>query len=286
MKTPRLAQVRSGSFTAAALAVSGFLRAVAVHSFVNPNNFAPGGVAGLATILTYLTQVNSGVYLFAVNLPLLVIAFIFVGRPFAVKTSVSIVLSSAFLLLFEQVDFFVYTDNAILAAIAGGLLNGVGVALLFRLGGASGGTDIIATIIHDRLRSAGVSWFIFGLDSIVVVASFFVYDFRLTPVLLAFVDMFCSARICDNILSGFKSAVKFEVITPHPQALSDELIGTLHRGVTAVPAVGMYAFSERALLICVVRRRQIGQFQRVFKKYPDTFAYISNASEVMGQFKK
>lgn len=279
----KLPSLRSVATTGLVLVIAGFVRAVSVHSFVNPNNFAPGGVSGLSVMLYYLTKVNSGIYLFATNLPLLIVAFIFIRFSFAIKTTVSLLVSSGFLLLFEKTNFYSYTESPILAAVAGGLLSGVAVAFMFYTGGSSGGTDIIATIIHEKFRSAGVSWFIFALDSVVVFASFFVYDMRLTPVLLALVNMFCSARMCDFILSGAKSAVKFEVITPHPERLTAELLGSLHRGVTALQATGMYANSEKTLIICVVRRRQIGQFQRIIKKYPDTFAYLSNATEVLGK---
>ena len=115
------------------------------------------------------------------------------------------------------------------------------------------------------------------------MASFFVYDYKLTPVLLAFVEMFVSARACDFILNGFKSAVKFEVITTHGDELSAELMEKLHRGVTKVEAVGMYSQDEKSLLICIVRRRQIAQFQKIIRRYPDTFAYLTSTSEVFGR---
>lgn len=265
-----------------AVLVSGFLRALSIHTFVNPNDFAPGGVTGIATILTYVTGINTGVYLFVINLPLLILAFLCIKKMFAVYSTAAIVLSSLFLLLFEKVNMPMYTDDRILAAIAGGVLNGVGVALMFKTGGSSGGTDIIATLLHNKFKSAGVSWFVFAVDSTVVAASFFVYDYQFTPIMLSLVDMFCSASVCDVILNGFKSAVKFEIVTSHPRELADEIMSTLHRGVTGLEATGMYSDSEKTLLVCVVRRRQIGQFQRIIKQYPDTFAYLTNTSEVMG----
>lgn len=261
---------------------SGFIRAVSVHSFVNPNNFAPGGVTGLATILTYLTGYNTGIWLFAFNLPLLIVAFFCIRKLFALKSALAIAVSSGFLLLFEKVKFFTYSDNVVLAALAGGILGGIGVSLMFKVGGSSAGTDIIATLIYRKFKSAGVSWFVFGLDAIVVLASFFVYDYQLTPVLLSFIEMFCSARMCDTILNGFRAATKFEIVTTHPEELAEEIFKSLERGVTAVQATGMYSKNEKTLLICLVRRRQIGQFQRIIRKYPDTFAYISPTSEVLG----
>lgn len=282
-KRPTATQVRSQIVMWVLLLLSGILRAIAIHSFINPNHFAPGGVTGIATMLTYVTGWNSGLFLFAINIPLLVVAFFFISKMFTLKTGVSLAISSLALMLFEKIEFFTYSEERILAAVAGGLMGGAGLAVLFRAGGSSGGTDIIATIIQRRYKTAGVSWFIFALDSIVVLASFFVYDFKLTPVLLAFVEMFVSARACDFILNGFKSAVKFEVITTHGDELSAELMEKLHRGVTKVEAIGMYSQDEKSLLICIVRRRQIAQFQKIIRRYPDTFAYLTSTSEVFGR---
>lgn len=282
IRKPTREQVRSGIFSWTMIVVSGFLRAFAIHSFINPNNFAAGGVTGAATMLTYVTGWNSGIFLFGINIPLLIVGFIFISKMFAVKTAASLGLSSLLLWMFEAVGFFTYSEERILAAVAGGLVGGVGLALMFKAGGSSGGTDIIATMVHRKYKSAGVSWFIFAMDATVVLVSFFVYDYKLTPVLLSFIEMFFSAKACDLILSGFKSAIKFEVITTHPEEISQEIISTLGRGVTALPATGMYSHDGKTLLVCIVRRRQLAQFQRIIKKYPETFAYISTTSEVMG----
>lgn len=282
-KKPTAAQVRGQIVMWILLLLSGMLRAVSIHSFINPNHFAPGGVTGVATMLNYSTGWNAGIFLFAFNIPLLIVAFFFISKMFTLKTGVSLAVSSLALMLFEKIDFFTYTDERILAAVAGGLLGGAGLAVLFKTGGSSGGTDIIATIIQRKYKAAGVSWFIFALDSVVVIASFFVYDFQLSPVLLAFVEMFVSARACDFILNGFKSAVKFEVITTHADEISAEILAKLHRGVTKVEVTGMYSHDEKALLICIVRRRQIAQFQKIIRAYPDTFAYTTSTSEVFGR---
>lgn len=282
-KKPTKKQVRAEVISWLLVLAAGLLRAFAIHSFITPNNFAPGGVTGLATMLNYVTGWNTGIFLFAVNLPLLVVAFFFISKMFAVKSGVSLAMSSLLLWLLERFAFFQYTDEPILASIAGGLVGGVGIAILFRAGGSSGGTDIIATIIQRKVKMAGVSWFIFALDSVVVLASFFVYGYKLTPVLLAFIEMFCSARASDLILSGAKSAIKFEVITTHPEEISQEVIEKLQHSVTKIDATGMYTRDGKALLICIVRRRQIAQFQKIIHNYPDTFAYISTASEVLGK---
>lgn len=266
---------------------SSIVRAVSIQIFVVPNNFAPGGVTGLATILEHITGWNAGYFLVAINIPLLIIGWIFVNKRFALISGVAIILSSVLMVILEKMPIPQFSSaeqgtDQILPAIAGGILGGAGIAIMLKFGGSSGGTDILATIIQKRYSATNVTWFIFMLDSTVVVASAFVYH-ALTPVLLAFVEMFASSKVTETILQGFKSAIKFEIITDHPEELSQEIISRLKRGVTMIPAKGMYTGEDRAMLVCVLRKRQMTLFRDILKKYPDAFAYVSGTSEVVGR---
>lgn len=276
---------------------AGIVRAVSVHVFVVPNNFAPGGITGLASILEYVTTnsghpINAGYFLVIFNVPLLIIAWIFLGKRFACVSGIAIILSSLLMVLTEKfLPSFKFQASQtgidrVLAAIAGGILGGAGIAIMLKIGGSCGGTDIVATIIQRKNSATNVAWFIFMLDSTVVLASGFVYhraEHFLVPILLSFVEMFVSSKVAETILQGFKSALKFEIITNHPEELSHDIMEILHRGVTAVPAKGMYTGEERAMLICVLRKRQLSQFRNILKKYPDSFAYMSGTSEVVGR---
>lgn len=278
-----------------AVFASGLFRAIGVYSFIVPNHFAPGGVTGIASMLEFGTKINAGYFLAAINIPLIVIAFIFIGKRFSIISGIAILLSSGLMIVFEYIPHFprlvadTYGADRILFAVAGGILNGTGGAIIIKVGGSSGGTDIVATLIQKKYSATNIAWFIFLLDSTVVIASGFVYgnlsELRqaLVPILLAFVEMFTSGKVMETILQGFKSALKFEIITSHPEELSQEIITKLHRGVTSVTAKGMYTGEERAMLICVLRKRELSQFRAILKKYPDSFAYIGNTSEVVGR---
>lgn len=278
----RKRKVKQYAFMAFAILLSGILRAFSVHCFIIPNHFAPGGVTGIAAMLQDVTGLNSGIFMFAINLPLLIAAFFLINKRFAITTFIGILLQSGLLMLLELWEMPQYADNAMLAAIAGGVIGGAGIGLMLKIGGSSGGTDIIATYIYKHFSFTNVSWFIFILDSIVVFVSFFVYKDGLTPVLLSLVEMFCSAKANEIILYGFKTALKFEIITTSPDKLSAELMQKLHRGVTAIQAKGMYTGSDKTMLVCIVRRSQVSAFQKILSKYPDTFGYISTTNEVMG----
>ncbi|MDE7394547.1 MAG: YitT family protein [Clostridiales bacterium] len=268
---------------------AGVIRAISVYSFVVPNNFAPGGVTGLASILEYKTHINAGYFLAIFNVPLMIVAFIFINKRFVFISTSFVIFSSALMVLFEKINFPVFDATAkatdqVLPALAGGILGGTGIAIMLKIGGSCGGTDIIATIIQRKQSAANVPTFIFMMDSTVVIASAFIYPNSIVPVLVSFVEMFASSRTAETILQGFKSAIKFEVITDKPEELAKAIFDKLRRGVTMLEAKGMYTGEKRALLVCIISKRQMSKFREVLKQFPDSFAYVGSTSEVVGKW--
>ena len=277
--------------------ISGIVRALAIYIFVTPNDFAPGGVNGIAVLLQEGTGWNSGIFLIMLNVPLFFVAFFLIGKYGAVISTLSMLLTSGLLIVFDYIPGMEYIcyqpeDNHILAAIAGGVLLGVALAVTLKSCGTSGGTTVLASLVNKKFRNLSVSGMTAVFDAIVVFASFFVYNQgmgfteKLEPVLLALISLFVTSKVCDVILQGFKAAYRFEIITNHPEEISSEIMQKLHHGVTEVNATGMYSHEGRAMLVCIIRKRQIGEVQRILRKFPDTFASFSPASEVYGKFLK
>ena len=287
------------------LVLACLIRGFSIHSFVLPNNFAPGGITGISTMLDYAlgekTLIpgisDASLFLFLLNVPTVIISFFVFNRDYALKTMAAMFLLSGFMIFFEKLEevlgfSFKYIQDSeakqpILAAIVAGVFNGVALAMIFKAGGSNGGTDVLGNMISKKYPYINASWFITILDAIVILFSFFVfrsaYETRFTPIVLALINSFCMSKVCDTIMLGFKKATKFEVITPHPEELSQDLIKVLGRTVTRIEAEGMYTHQKKAYLICVVRNRQIPLFYDVLKKYPDTFAYLTSTSEVIGK---
>lgn len=266
--------------------VAGLIQATALYMFVLPNSFSPGGVAGIAAIIQYIWNINSGYFIFALNIPLLILAFFFFKKDYVFKTLVSIALTSVALLVMEKLNFPVFkTEQTLLAAIAGGVVGGFALGLLFKVGGSNGGSEIVGGILQQKFPAYNIAWFIFAIDSVVVLITAIVVKAAISPleiIILSLTKMFISSKVCSTFMEGFKAAIKFEVVTPHPDELGHEIISELKRGVTVVPGKGLYSGKEKSVLLCVVRKRQIGAFQKILKKYPDTFAYIMNTKEVYG----
>ena len=276
------------------IAILAVLYALVYEIFVFPNDFAPSGMTGLITMAQYLLGYPSIWYLtLLVNLPMVAVAFFVLNRDYALKTLTFVLFNSMTYLLLDRVwihalDGIKYiaedTGGRMLAAIAGGFFNGVMFSLAIRAGGSTGGTDVIGGFVNHRKPEFDTVWIIFALNTVVATISFFVYGMKYEPVILCILYVLINSRIGSTILKGARSAVKFEIVTTHPEEIAQELISSIHHGCTVVPARGMYTHTERSMLICVVNRRQIADFEKIVRKYDDTFTFVSSINNTLGRF--
>ncbi len=274
---------------------AGMIVAFAYYVFQNSNGFAPGGVGGLATITYHLLgyRVKWAFLMLAFNLPIFALVTVFVNRKLGSMLMLYMVVQSLGVELFERIGMTPYAaatageDFEIsFACIATGVISGIGFSLMLRRFGASGGTYAISALIKHWKPETNIAHLSFYLDGSVVAIAFFVYGMQITPVICTLINLFIANVVVDNLLAGMHNGYKFEIITETPEELAKELIETLGHGVTEVGAVGMYSHTEKHMLICIIRKRQIGKMMRIIKKYPDTFASFSKVSEVFGRFKK
>ncbi len=292
-------------YMALPVVASGIVRAIGIYIFVSPNHFAPGGINGIAVLLEYAVKWNSGYFLIMLNVPLFFLAFFCLGKKDAILSTASMALTSGLLIVFDYIpgfremltfDGFATAEPVaygIYGAVAGGIFLGIALAIMLRCCGTAGGTAVLASVVHKKWRYLSVSWMTSAFDAVVVFASFFVYYDRaagfavnLVPVLAALVSLFVTSKTSDLILHGFKTAYKFEIVTTHPEEVSKEIMARTGHGVTLVHATGMYTHGDKSMLVCIIRKRQIAELQRIIRKYPDTFAFFSPTSEVYGKFAK
>ena len=257
--------------------------------FVFPNSFAPAGINGFATIIQYLFHISIGYLSLIINIPLILLAWKKLNADFAKKSLLFVLVFSATTLILGHLDLsgiaYDSGSSAILGPAAAGVVSGAVYGLVLRLNGSTGGTDIVAAWVHKLHPEVSLVWVIFTLNASVAILSFFVYGYQFEPVILCLLYCYLSSRISDGILEGGKSALKFEVITRDPEELSSKLLQELRHGVTLIQAEGMFSKTPNYLLICVVNRHQVVQFQNILRAFPDTFAYVSNVNETLGNFK-
>ena len=255
------------------------------------NAFAPSGLNGIATMIQYKLHFSVGYMSILINVPLCAVAFFFVDRTFSGKSLLFSFTFSAFLLFFQYgIDLtpFIYkTENSvILAPLAAGVVNGFIYGTVIRHGGSTGGTDIVAACVREKRPEMNLVWIIFAINCAVAGASYFVYDYKPEPVILCILYSFMTSKVSDLILRGGKEKLKFEIITPHAEEMGREIMEKLHRGVTVFSAVGMYSGEEKKMLLCVISRHQIAKIREIIASYPDSFASVSQANEIFGNFKK
>ena len=260
--------------------------------FIFPNNFAPSGLNGICTMIQYVTGINIGYLSLAINLPLALWVYIKVSKPLAVRSMVYVVTFSVATVLLDYVDtsrFVYYTENgtsAILGPLVAGVIFGSCYSLLLKASAYSGGTDFIAAIIHKSRPEKSLFGLIFAMNAMVAACSYFVYDFQIEPVILCILYAFMCSSVSERLTKNGRSAVRFEIITDHPEEISTAIIHKLHHSATLIPGRGMYLNKEVNMLFCVVNNSQVTKLAEICRQYPNTFAIIDPVSEVMGNFKK
>lgn len=274
--------------------VAGLIVGLAYYFFQNSNGFAPGGVGGLATITYHLLdyQMSWAILMLAFNLPIFILVSIFVNRRLGIILIVYMVVQSLSTELFALLNWKPYclANNGadfeiVFACIATGVISGVGFSLMLRHFGASGGTYAISALIKKAKPETNIAYVSFLLDSSVVAIAFFVYGMKITPVICTLLNLFIANIVVDYALSGIKNGFKFEIVTDKPDELSAELIEKLKHGVTEIQVTGMYSHSEKYMLVCIIRKKQVGEMMKIIKRYPGTFASFSKVNEVFGRFK-
>jgi uncharacterized membrane-anchored protein YitT (DUF2179 family) len=268
---------------------------ISTYSLITPNNFTIGGVSGIAILLNVALKWDLAVLVFVLNAPLIVLSFFYVKKKFAVLTTLNVLCQSLWLLLIELLfpDFKIeFTQEAerIFAAIAAGLCIGVAIVLAFKVGGSTGGGDILAVLIQKKLAAGSIAWILFIINCLVIGASFFVfYDknmqlaYNLLPIMLAIFESYIESKTNESMTNGFQSAIEFRIITDKPEEMATAVMKELSRGVTALSATGMYTKAEHSMLVCVISRRQVPTLKRVMHEIdPDAFAVMSNVSQVLG----
>lgn len=275
--------------------IAGIIVGFAYYFFQNSNGFAPGGVGGLATITYHLTnyKVSWAILMLAFNIPIFVLVSIFVNRRLGFILIIYMIVQSLSTEVFELLGFKPYSRanniedfEIMFACIATGVISGIGFSIMLRRFGASGGTYAISALIKKAKPDKNIAYVAFVLDSSVVAIAFFVYGMKITPAMCTLINLFIANVVVDAMLSGIKNGYKFEIITDKPDELSSELIEKLKHGVTEIRVQGMYSHSEKFMIVCIIRKKQIGEMMKIIKKYEGSFASFSKVNEVFGRFKK
>ena len=247
--------------------------------FLVPNSIAPGGLTGIATILNHLFQVPVGLTSMVLNLPLFVIGFRAMGRVFVWRSLVATVLFSVAIDLLKVPPM---TDDVLLGAVYGGGLLGVGLGIIFRGEATTGGSDMIARMVHRKFSFISVGAFLFAIDFMVIVASGFVMGAQ--HAMYALICIIVSAKIVDMVLDGFSVQKACFVISDKSVAVTNRIMEELNRGVTLLTATGAYSGREKPVVLCVAGRQEVPRIKEIVRQEDEkAFMFITEAHEALGE---
>ena len=273
------------------IVLAAFLCAMNYTIFVLPNRFAPAGINGICTMFQHITGLNMGYLSLLLNIPLAIAVYFRVSKTLAVRAFTYAALFALFLLVLEKVDLskIAYSTHngtsTIMGPLVAGIITGAVTTLLLRAGTYTGGTDFVASLIHKSRPQFNFFWISFTLNTVVALASFFVYGHKIEPVLMCILYSFAVSTVMDKMNRAGRSAIRFEIVTKHPEELSQAIIHQLHHSATLIPGKGIYHGQEVSVLICVVNKSQVAQVSNIIRAVPDTFAVSDIVSEVIGNFK-
>lgn len=262
------------------MVVGCFSYALALNLFLAPNNIVAGGVTGLSILLNLTTGVGVGAFSILLNIPILLLGLRSQGKQFIARCFLTTLVLGFF------TDFFsflpVITHNPVIAALYGGVAQGIAIGLFCRFNVSSGGTELLARVILPAMPGISLGNTIAVLDGVVVLLGSFVMK-NPENVLMALIVIFTSAKVSDLIITGMDYAKMCYIITDKPEEVSAALMEKSPRGITKLEGVGMYTKSEHHVLLTVIKRQQLNQLRRVLEQIdPQAFLIVSETTEVVG----
>lgn len=262
------------------LVVIGALVTAASFSwFFLPYDVAPGGVTGIATVISSLTGLSVGLLSFLINVPLFLAGWRQVGWRFAVRSFIAMVLLSLFIDLLPQVN---PAGDIMLATVFGGVLLGVGLGMVVRAGATTGGTDMAAKMLHRLAGFLSIATILFIIDATVVIIA--AMAFGIQAGLWALIALFISSKAMDVVIKGFNTAMQFLIITREPDEIVRRIHGDLDRGCTRLKAFGTYSGEEMGALLCVVARTEAARLKKVIAEAdPNAFVTVCDVHEALGE---
>lgn len=266
------------------ITMSIFIMAVGIYFFKFPNNFCFGGVTGAATLVARITSLSTGNFTMLANLFLLLVAWLFVDRTFAVRTAYASTLLSALLILFE----WIYpmnkplSDEPILELLFAIALPSIGSALLFQAEASSGGTDILAMLLkkYAHLRDTGLALFL--SDLIMIIAACFVFDIK--TALYSFVGLTVKSFMIDDIIQSLTLCKSITIICNNPEPIKHFIMQELHKGATILEARGGYTDNPKYVVLTTLTRHQAEQLRNfIHENELDAFLSAASTNEVFGK---
>jgi len=257
-----------------------FLIALALTVFLVPNRIAAGGVSGLATVIYYISSFPIGITMLIINIPLFLAGLKIMGTSFGMRTIYGIISLSVFTDLLQP-HVVSLTDDLLLASIYGGVVGGIGLGIVFRSRGTTGGTDMIASLINYYTGITVGEGLLIADGVVVALAGIF---FNLEVALYAAVTIFITSQTIDVIQEGLNFKKGVLIISEQADEINQMVVNDLNRGITEFDAKGGYTGDRKQVLLCIISRSEVSELKAAVAKIDkDAFVIISDVHEVLGE---
>lgn len=273
--------MKSGLRDAIGILLGAVLSAVALNMFLIPNKIAAGGITGLAIVLHYSFNLPVGMTSLALNIPLFLLGMKLFGKRYSVNTLYgAAVLSIAIDVLAPYVPVLTY--DTFLACLYGGVLDGIGLGLVFKFNGTTAGTDLGAAIIN-KLTGISIGQALLVVDFFVIVLAGCVFG-NIELSLYALITLFVATQVLDLIQEGRSSARAFIIMTEHSDEVGAAIMAELGRGMTYLNGRGGFTGQQREVVFCVVSMNEVSRLIDLIRRFDSqAFVIVTDAHDVMGE---
>lgn len=265
--------------------VGAAIMAFGVGSFLLPNQLSSGGISGIATITYYLLKIPMGAMIMALNIPLFIFTGYKFGKEFFIKSLIGTISLSVFIDFFDK--FPPITTDRFLACVYGGVIIGLGTAIILKVGSSTGGTEMIANIINAYNPNLSISRYLTIMD--IVIISFNVILFRHIEIgLYSAIAIYLYGQLIDIVFEGIYYTKLIFIISDKSEEISNAITTQMKRGVTGLYGKGMYKEKDKLILLCAAPRGQVAKINMLAQEIDSKcFIVVANAREVLGKgFKK
>lgn len=276
-------KVKTKIIDAINLVLGTFLVASAINIFFVPNKISTGGASGVGIILYYLYEIPVSFWVLVINIPLFIISLKELGFKFCLKALIGTGLLIVLLEITTPLKEYINISNDLfIASIFGGLINGLGLSLVFRADGSTGGSDLLAQIIYKKRSASSIGSILLVIDTFVIVANAIVFN-SITTALYSVVALYISKQTTDIVFEGVNYTKAVNIITKKGEEIAKEILEKTERGVTISECIGIYTGEKYTHVISVMTIPQLPKVKRIVKEIDRTaFVYISNTNEVLG----
>lgn len=262
--------------------VIGFLiMVIGINGFLKPANMLSGGVSGVAIAINYLTDINMGILVTVINIPIFILGFKFLDKQFCVTSAINVLILSLLLGITQDIEVYIKINDIFLQMVYGGLLNGIGMGLVFKAKSSAGGIDILAAILKIEKNISMKNTFLFINTFVVILGGVL---FGVNMAMYTLISIFISTNAMNVIKNSFNSQKAILVISEKYEEIAKDIMDDLGRGVTFIEAEGAYTHDKKKMIYCLALSNEIPRIKNISLKYDkNSFISVNDLDEVKGR---